>query len=45
MIRVLRDALKVGMYGMAERGQADFRPALKQRAAQFALKPNNGIGQ
>src|SRR5262249_11538304 len=44
-IRGLRDALGVGMDGVAERSELNRRFALKKRAAQILLEPHNGVGQ
>ena len=45
MIRVLCDALEIGMQRVAEHGEHNCRFALKKRAAQLLLQPDNGVGQ
>ena len=42
---VLRDALEVGVDSVAQHGEGGRRSALKQRAAQLLLEPENGVGQ
>jgi hypothetical protein len=44
-IRVLRNALGVGMDGVAERSELNRRFALKKRAAQILLELHNAAGQ
>jgi len=48
IVRVLGDPLKIGMYGVAERGEHGERhalPSLEKRAAQLPLQRDNGVGQ
>src|SRR5262249_39544164 len=44
-IRVLGDALEIGMYGVAEHCKRDRRLALEKHAAQRPLQRDNGVGQ
>src|SRR5262249_29083191 len=45
MIRVLGDALKPGMYGVAEQSKRDQRLALEKHTTQLPLQRNNGVRQ
>jgi hypothetical protein len=44
-IGVFRNALQVWLHRVAEHGERDRRPALKQCAAELPLERDDGIGQ